>query len=145
MLRRLAIAVVACVTLSCGVKPIGAIVVDTPRAEWHEGESVELRYYNSDTLNLYNLGVVARQEAGCVSSALSLRVVAQNPSGQCFESVVVLSPAERCKGGSFVELSAEWIEAALLGEVGDYTFTLTPQQTTSGVWTVGVTTEKSNE
>lgn len=142
MLRRLAIAAVACMTISCGVKPIGAVVADTPRAEWHEGESVELCYSNSDTLGIYNLGVVARQEAGSVASALPLRIAVQAPSGLCFEGAAVLSPTERHKGGSFVELSAGWIEGARLGEVGDYTFTLTPQQTTSGVWTAGVTVQR---
>ena len=138
MLRWLTIVAVACVALSCSPKPIGAVVADTPRVEWQAGEQVELRYENGDTLNLKSVGVVARWEVGSAESVLPLRITAQSPSGVCYEGEVVLLPTERHKGGSFVEFSTEWIEDALLGESGDYLFTLSPTRTLGGVWTVGV-------
>lgn len=144
MLRWLTIVAVACVALSCSLKPIGAVVADTPRAEWLAGEGVELRYENDDTLNLRNVGVVARWEIGDANGELPLRVAAQSPSGVRYEGEVVLQPTERHKGGSFVEFSTEWIEGALLGESGEYVFTLSPATTVRGVWTVGVKID-SNE
>ena len=145
MLRRLAIVAVACVALSCSPRPIGAVVADAPRAEWQVGEGVELRYEHGDTLNLRSVGVVARWEIGCAKRELPLRITAQSPLGVRYDGEVVLLPTERHKGGSFVEFATEWIDGALLGESGEYVFTLSPTATQRGVWTVGVKIENNEK
>lgn len=138
MLRWLTIVVVACVSLSCSQKPVGAVVADTPRSAWNPEECVEVRYGNCDTLSLYEVTVVARRQASDGDGAVPLRVVATTPSGATFGGEVILAPRERHKGGSFVELSAEWIKEAQLGEIGEYVFALSPITELEGVWTVGV-------
>lgn len=133
-----AIVAVAVVAVACSERPVGAVIVDTPRSVWHTGESVEVRYDNSDTLALYNVGVVARQQTNDHSGAFPLSVVVTTPSGVVYGGEVILTPNGRNKGGSFVELSAEWVESARLGESGEYVFALAPQCDLSGVWSVGV-------
>ena len=133
-----AIVAVAMAVVACSERPVGAVIVDTPRSVWHTGESVEVRYDNSDTLALYNVGVVARQQTNDYSGAFPLRVVVTTPSGVVYGGEVILTPNGRNKGGSFVELSAEWVESARLGESGEYVFALAPQCDLSGVWNVGV-------
>ncbi len=135
--RSLFIVVIALLSVACGERPVGATVADTPRTGWCN--AVEVCYENSDTLSFHNLAVVVRCEAAHIQELLPLRIEAQSPSGVNYTGEVVLTPSDRHRGGSFVELSAGWIEGARLGEVGDYTFTLTPQQPTDGVWSAGVT------
>ena len=133
-----AIVAVAMVAVACSERPVGAVIVDTPRSVWHTGESVEVRYDNSDTLALYNVGVVARQQTNDHSGAFPLRVAVTTPSGVVYGGEVILTPNGRNKGGSFVELSAEWVESARLGESGEYVFVFVPQSDLSGVWNVGM-------
>lgn len=133
-----AIVAVAMAVVACSERPVGAVIVDTPRSVWHTGESVEVRYDNSDTLALYNVGVVARQQTNDHSGAFPLRVAVTTPSGVVYGGEVILTPNGRNKGGSFVELSAEWVESAQLGESGEYVFVFVPQSDLVGVWNVGV-------
>ena len=133
-----AIVAVAMAVVACSERPVGAVSVDTPRSVWHTGESVEVRYDNSDTLALYNVGVVARQQTNDHSGAIPLSVVVTTPSGVTYGGEVILTPNGRNKGGSFVELSAEWVESARLGERGEYVFVFVPQSDLVGVWNVGV-------
>ncbi|MBQ8272435.1 MAG: hypothetical protein IJZ09_05480 [Tidjanibacter sp.] len=131
---------VALVAVSCSERPVGAAVADTPRAEWCD--AVEVCYDSDDTLSLHNLAVVARCEAAHAKELLPLRVEVQSPSGANYAGEVVLTPSARHTGGSFVEFSADWIEDACFGEVGDYRFLLTPCQPTDGVWNVGVRVDR---
>lgn len=142
--KSLLIAVVALLLGACTERPVGAAVTDTPRVGW--SDAVEVRYESGDTLSLFAVGFVVRQEAGHSEGVVPLRVVATAPSGVSVEGAVVLTPSDKHRGGSFVELSARWVEDARFGEVGDYRFSIAPQQPTDGVWSVGVRVEKkSNE
>lgn len=143
MLKGVLIAVVAMLTVACSERPVGAVVTDTPREVWHEGESVELSYDNRDTLSLFTLGVVARREVSYGGVALPLTVAVTAPSGLHFAGEVVLLPNDKHRGGSFVELRAAWISEARLGEEGTYRFRITPQSPLQGVWTVGVSVEQT--
>ncbi len=134
----LPIVLLAILATSCVEKPIGAVVVDTPRGMWHEGEGVSVVYENMDTTSLYNLGVVLRREAGEAEESVRLSVAAVSPSGVRFESEVVVPAVARHSGGSFAESAGEWVEDARFGEVGEYNFTLTPTKDLKGVWTAGV-------
>lgn len=131
---------VALVAVSCSERPVDAAVADTPRAGWCD--AVEVCYDSDDTLSLHNLAVVARWEAAHAKELLPLRVEVQSPSGVCYAGEVVLTPSARHTGGSFVELSADWIEEARFMELGDYRFLLTPFQPTDGVWNVGVRVDR---
>ncbi|MBO7299908.1 MAG: hypothetical protein J6U53_00690 [Tidjanibacter sp.] len=134
----LPIMLLAILATSCVEKPIGAVVVDTPRGVWHNGESVSVAYENSDTTSLYNVGIVLRREAGEADESVRLSVAVSSPSGERFESDVVIPAVERHSGGSFAESAGEWVEDARFGEEGRYDFTLTPTKDLKGVWTVGV-------
>ena len=138
----LPIMLLAILVTSCVEKPIGAVVVDTPRGVWSEGEGVSVAYENRDTTSLYNVGVVLRREAGEAEESVRLSVSAVSPSGVGFESVVVIPAVERHSGGSFAESAGEWVEDARFGEMGEYRFTLTPTKNLKGVWTAGVKAEK---
>lgn len=133
---------VALVAVSCSERPVGAVVADTPRTEWTAEESAEMCYTNCDTLSLHNLAVVARCEAAHAKELLPLRVEVQSPSGVCYAGEVVLTPSARHTGGSFVELSADWIEEARFMELGDYHFWIAPSQPSKGVWSVGVRVDR---
>lgn len=142
MRRIWAIVAVMVSMVACEERPVGAVVADTPRDGWSAGEVVEMRYDNCDSLTLYDVGVVARRQVNDHNGAIPLTVAVTSPSGATYKSEVVLVPNGRSKGGSFVELSAGWIEDARLGEIGDYTFTLTPTTNLKGVWTAGVVVER---
>ena len=143
-MRRLwAIVAVAMAMVACSERPVGAVVADTPRSVWHTAESVEVRYDNSDTLALYDVGVVARQQTSDNRGAIPLQVVVTTPSGSTYGGEVILTPSGRNKGGSFVELSSEWIEGARFGEVGEYVFALAPVSDLKGVWNVGLQIQNS--
>ena len=131
---------VALVAVSCSERPVGAAVADTPRAEWCD--AVEVCYDSDDTLSLHNLAVVARCEAAHAKELLPLRVEVQSPSGVSYAGEVVLTPSARHTGGSFVELSADWIEEARFMELGDYHFWIAPSQPSKGVWSVGVRVDR---
>lgn len=131
---------VALVAVSCSERPVGAVVADTPRAEWCD--AVEVCYDSDDTLSLHNLAVVARCEAAHAKELLPLRVEVQSPSGVSYAGEVVLTPSARHTGGSFVELSADWIEDARFMELGDYHFWIAPSQPSKGVWSVGVRVDR---
>lgn len=139
-IRSLLIAVVALLSVSCSERPVGAAVADTPRAEWCD--AVEVCYHSGDTLSLVEVGFVARWEAAHAKELLPLRVEVQSPSGVCYAGEVVLTPSARHTGGSFVELSADWIEEARFMELGDYHFWIAPCQPTDGVWNVGVRVDR---
>lgn len=139
-IRSLLIAVVALLSVACSERPVGAAVADTPRAGWCD--AVEVCYHSSDTLSLVAVGFVARWEAAHAEEALPLRIEVQSPSGANYAGEVVLTPSARHTGGSFVELSADWIEDARFMELGDYRFLLTPCQPTDGVWNVGVRADR---
>lgn len=143
MPKGLLIAVVAMLLVSCSERAVDAVVVDAPRAEWLPNEALELCYNNCDTLGGYDLSVVARCGATNNTQALPLRVEVHSPSGVQFGSEVVLVPTERHKGGSFVELSTEWIRDARFMEMGDYHFFVTPSQPADGVWNVGVRLDRA--
>ena len=138
MRRLLPIMLIALLTTACVERPVGAVVVDTPRVMWGAGESVSVAYENGDTTQLYNVGVVLRREAAEADEGVTLEVEVVSPSGVRFSSPVVIPAVEHHSGGSFVEISGEWVESARLGEVGEYRFTLTPTKDLKGVWTVGV-------
>ena len=127
--------------VGCSEKPVGAVVADTPRRDWNT--PVTIAYTASDSLSEYNLGVVARVENGLFEEALALQVRLTAPSGRYFQSELQLWAENRHSGGSFTELRAEWIQKAQLIEKGDYIFTLTPMESISGVWTVGVEIEEA--
>lgn len=146
MRRLLPIMLIALLATACVERPVGAVVVDTPRVVWGAGESVGVAYENGDTTALYNVGVVLRREAAEAVEGVALAVEVVSPSGVRFASPVVIPAVERHSGGSFAESSGEWVESARFGEVGEYLFTLTPTKDLKGVWTAGVKVEKkSNE
>lgn len=136
--------VVAVVLLmvGCRVEPVGSIVADTPRKGW--GEAVELRYNNGDTLGMHTIGVVLSVENDLVAESVAIRVGCTAPSGTTTEGRLVLTAPERHSGGSFTELSAEWVSGARLAEMGDYIFRLTPEQEQDGVWMAGVNVTPMN-
>lgn len=144
MRRWMWIVLVALWAVGCTPRPEGAVVADTPRGGWHFGEEVAIDYTNSDTLSLYNVGVALRMESGKVDSApMTFQVGCVAPSGAFFSSDVVLQAKEVHSGGSFTEIKTLWVENALFGESGDYTFILTPGLDVEGVWMAGVTIEKT--
>lgn len=144
MRHLLPIMVIALLATACAERPVGAVVVDTPRGVWYEGESVGLEYENSDTVGLYNVGVVLRREAPKSDESVKLAVRVESPSGKRYDNFVVLPVVERHSGGSFAESTGEWVESALFGELGIYRFTLTPTKDLKGVWTAGVKVEKKS-
>lgn len=138
MRRLLLIMLIAFLATACAERPVGAVVVDTPRVLWGAGEGVSVAYECDDTTALYNVGVVLRREAAEAEEGVTLAVEVVSPSGVRFASPVVLPAVERHSGGSFAESSGEWVESARFGEMGEYIFTLTPTKDLKGVWTAGV-------
>ena len=137
------VALVALLSEGCSPQPVGAIVTDAPREEWHEGESLSLGHDNLDTLTLYNLGVVARVEVASAKESMTLVVGCASPSGASYRSEVVLLAEKGQRGGSFKEYRGRWIEQATLAERGEYIFSVTPKEELQGVWNVGVTIEEA--
>lgn len=138
MRRLLPIVLIVLLATACAERPVGAVVVDTPRSMWGAGEGVSVAYENGDTVSLYDLGVVLRREAAEAKESVELSVEVVSPSGVKFVSPVVIPAVERHSGGSFAESLGEWVECARLGEMGEYRFTLTPTKDLKGVWTAGM-------
>lgn len=134
-------ALVAAVVLvvSCKEQHNGAVVADVSPGGWQVGESVELRYNNTDTLGLYDLWVVARAEVAREGQTVCIGVECMSPDSVVVAGEVVLEP-QVAKGGTLSEVRSLWVADAQLHKQGEYILRLKNVGTESveGLWTVGV-------
>lgn len=143
-LRRLVWAALMPIVMALSCKPAynGAVAADVDPTGWQAADTVELHFSPADTLTEREIWVVARAEADHIPTRIELQVECIAPDSTHLAGSVALHPTER-KGGSFCQLRDLWIERAVFGQTGDYTFRLchTSSEPLTDIWNVAIEVE----
>jgi hypothetical protein len=114
-----------------------SVVADTDPTGWNA--PVTITYANSDTVSLRKASLVLRY--GGEANAGGVVVEAHSPSGAMARDTVAVTLAPNKASNNIQELSVEYRRGVMFGEVGVYSFTLTPTAEIRGVWSVGINME----
>lgn len=104
---------------------------------WKSAESV--RFDNSDTLSLRNLGIALRYNSNFKVSALPLKLAIMTPDSLFFEDSIVLYPRHPHSALSVATTEClPYRTDVLLNKRGAYTFTFEPYDEVCGMEAIGV-------
>lgn len=112
-----------------------SMVADVSPEGWKE--PVEMRYHNTDTLAVKELSLAIRHgaEAGDIDGRYIVETLSPWGKLSCDTLTInIVSDYERKKTGEASSAPAH----ITFSETGEYRFTVTPMQSYSGIWSVGI-------
>jgi hypothetical protein len=110
-------------------------VVDVSPKGWNE--PVELQYFNTDTLAQKQIDLILRHDRVLEKSNGRYAVEIMSPYGDVLcdtLSINILPNAQRNRLGETNSL----VKGIEFTKTGDYHFTVSPLQNTTGIWSVGI-------
>ncbi len=140
-LSRKILPIVMLLMVGCGSPSQLATFIDTDPEAWYS--PVELRFEVDDTLNIYNMELLARYTNSISADSLQLLISVTAPDGVMWSEPFTLHTLN--KNNSIEMAQSSYRENIRWSQRGEYRISLTPQQIYKGVNNVGVEIIKKGE